>query len=182
MFRFRHSSVVSAFGVLAIALVASAGSLSVVEAPKLTFDASGEGLTVIGIKGSADKLTASDDGKDLVLTVDVNSVKTGNKTRDGHLKQRFHGHPVTLTVPKSALKMPSGKPTKGAVQGTLRANNKNESLTVNYTASGSDGVYDVKGNFTFDMLAHVGEEEICFAGVCAGNKVTVTASFKLKEK
>jgi polyisoprenoid-binding protein YceI len=179
---FRIRSVVPALGVLAVALVASAGSLSVVQAPKLTFDASGEGVTVIGIKGSADKLTASDDGKDLVLTVDINSVKTGNEKRDGHLKERFHKLPVTLTIAKSALKIPAGKPTKGAVPATLRANNKNEPVTVSYTAKGSDGAYDVTGSFVFDMLQHVAKDEICYLGICAGNKVTVTASFKLTEK
>jgi polyisoprenoid-binding protein YceI len=172
-----------ALGVLAVALVASAGSLSTVEGAKVSFKSSGKKMNELSIAGSTNKLAAKDDGTNLVLVADVAAIKTGIGKRDDHLKNKFiKVHPISLTVPKSGLKLPDGgKDVKGNVSGTLKVNNVEKPVKVSYTAKGSGGSYDVTGSFGFELTAH-GIEQPCFLGVCAGTHVDVNASFKLKEK
>lgn len=182
MFRFARSSLVPALGVLAVALVASAGSLSVVENPKVEFKTSSPKALDLSIKGSTSKLTATDDGTNLVLATSIGSIKTGMEKRDGHLKERMGKvDGITLTVPKSALKLPAGKETKGSVAGSLSLNGVTKPVTVKYTANGGDGAYDVTGDFGFELTDHKLEQP-CFLGVCAATKVAVKATFKLREK
>lgn len=181
---FRIRSVVPALGILAVALAASAGSLSAVEGAKVSFKSSGKKVNELSISGSTSKLTARDDGASLVLVADVASIKTGIGKRDDHLKNKFiKVHPISLTVPKSALKIPEdGKAvTDKTVDAKLKVNNIEKPVSVTYSAKNNGGAYEVTGKFGFELTNH-GIEQPCFLGVCAGTHVDVTAAFKLKEK
>lgn len=184
---FRIRSAVPALGVLAFTLVASAGSLNTVVGPSITFASEGKGVTVISIEGKVIALSATDDGTNLVLKTDATHVRTGNDTRDGHIVNEWiKSHPITLTVAKSALKIPTDAPTSGIVSGDLVVNNvKSEKpVKVNYTAKNAEGGgYAVTGNFKFDLANHLAEKKPPkYLGITADTLVTVKASFTIKEK
>jgi len=199
MFRFRRSSIVSAFGVLAVALVASAGTLSVPGEPPVTFLATGP----LGFKipGKIPGLKAADDGTNLKLTLPLTRVDTGLGLRDTHCKnelfvvdkeekdperkKKFGQYPnrtATLTVAKSALQFPeAGKTVNGKVTGQLLMREETKPVTITYTATRDGAGYKVDGSFVVDVekWGMTAPEKF---GVKVQKDVTVKASFKIEEK
>lgn len=182
MFRFR--SAVPALGVLAFTLVASAGSLSTVTGPNISFRSEGKGATVISIEGTIKVLSAEDDGTTLKLKTDATNIRTGNGMRDGHItKDWVKVHPIELKIAKSALKIPAGTPTSGAVPAKLLVNGEEKGVkVVNYTAKNVEGGYAITGNFKFDLKDHLGGKVPEFSFIKADTALTVTAAFNIKEK
>jgi polyisoprenoid-binding protein YceI len=184
MFRFRHSSVVSAFGVLAVALVASAGTLAVPQGQRIGFVATGP--AGFKINGSVGGLKAEDDGTNLKLIVKLETATTGNDTRDEHCRSELFKIPkgvsktASLTVAKSALKFPTGAPTSGQFSGQLSMNNKTKTVTVPYTAARKDGLIHVTGNFAFNLTDFKLDPPKKY-GVEVRDSVKVAADFNIKE-
>jgi hypothetical protein len=199
MFRFRHSSVVSAFGVLAVALVASAGTLSVPGEPPVTFLAIGP--AGFKIDGKIPGLKATDDGTTLKLSLPLTRVSTGMGLRDTHCKDEvfevnhkeekeeekkkwgeFPNKVATLTVQKSALKIPEGgKPSTGKVSGLLTVHKSQQTVSITYTATPVAGGYKVDGSFPMD-ITRWGMKPPKKFGIEVKKDVTVKASFKVEEK
>jgi hypothetical protein len=199
MFRFRHSSVVSAFGILAVAFAASAGSLSVPGEPPVTFLAIGP--AGFKIDGKIPGLKATDDGTTLKLTLPLTRVSTGMGLRDTHCKDEvfevnhqekdeekkkkwgeFPNKVATLAVQKSALQVPTeGKPTSGKVSGQLTAHQAQQTVSITYTAKKVPGGYQVEGSFPMDITRWRMKPPEKF-GIAVKKDVIVKASFKVEEK
>jgi hypothetical protein len=192
MFRFRHSSVVSAFGVLAISLVASAGSLRVHSddqnpAPALTFFV--KGPIGFDINGKFSGMKIADDGTNVTFTAPLDTISTGIGKRDKHAKETFEVSNdkykmVTVVVPKNALKHPAdGKSEDGTVTAKVTLHGETKSVPVSYKATRAGDVYKIDGKFELkNVWDGFKMTKPCMAGVCVKDDVKVAAKFSVKDQ
>jgi polyisoprenoid-binding protein YceI len=181
--RFRLSSFATALAALTVALAASADSYDVVGKSDIGFTATGPGG--LKINGTADNLTAFEQGDKLVFKASLKNVKTGIGLRDKHTKKYLDTEKwpdASLTVDKSAIKMPEdGKKTSGTVPGKFRLHGVTLDTKVNYSAERTGSTYTVGGHFGVNIVNHKIEKP-CYLGVCCDENVNVHAKFKLNAK
>jgi polyisoprenoid-binding protein YceI len=160
---------------LTVAAVASANYK--VAAPKIVMRAKGPlGLKIVG---NSSKLDVAEDDKSVTFTTELSSIKTGNDTRDSHMKERFEAakfNAITLTVPKD--KIAKG----GTIPGELKFHGVKKPVKVKYEVSGKH----VKSNFGFNVNQHgVEEKKLCAIETtktgCADPDVTIEVEFDLKD-
>jgi polyisoprenoid-binding protein YceI len=139
------------------------------------------------IEGKSSQLSVEDRGDDVVIKVPLASFKTGIDGRDTHFREKLgikgkeEGKLVwpaaSLTVAKSALKIPGG----GSTQGTFKIHGVEKEKTFKYSVTkGKDGALEVNGSFQVNVFEHGFKKEdkdFCFAGLCTNNLVNVKASF-----
>lgn len=160
---------------LTVAAVASANYK--LAAPKITMRAKGPlGLKIVG---NSSKLDISEDDKFVTFRTELSSIKTGNDTRDTHMKERFEAakfNAITLTVPKDKI----GK--GGSIPGELKFHGVTKKVKVNYEVNDKQ---HVKGNFDFNVNQHgVEEKKLCAIETtktgCADPDVKIEVEFDLK--
>jgi polyisoprenoid-binding protein YceI len=181
--RYRMSSFATALAALTVALAASADSYDVVGKSDIGFTATGPGG--LKINGTADNLSAIDQGETLVFKASLKNVKTGIGLRDTHTKKYLatdQWPDASLTVAKSAIKMPEdGKKSSGTVPGKFRLHGVTRDAKVHYSAERTGGTYTVGGHFNVNIVDHKIEQP-CYLGVCCDTNVKVHAKFKLNAK
>jgi len=127
-------------------------------------------LGTVDIKGGG-KFTAEEEGDNWVFKTNLKD-SLDVKERTEHAREHFEmgKHPkATLTIAKSALKLPEDKPVKGTVKGDLKLHGTSKPVTVTYKVSKKDGGYTIEeASFTFDYTQYI--PKICrFAGTACVN-------------
>jgi polyisoprenoid-binding protein YceI len=160
--------------------VAGRAALSTVSGSHVTFDAAGP--AGMKIEGTTTDLGATDDGTNLVVTVPLANLTTGIGLRDHHMREKYlevQKFPVaTLTIPRSALKLPSGGDSSGDAPGTLSLHGQTKPVTVHYTAKGGGSAYDAQGTFHLNMNDFAITVPV-YLGVTVKPDVDVSASFHI---
>lgn len=159
---------------LTVAAVASANYK--LAAPHITMRAKGPlGLKIVG---NSSKLDIAEDEKTVTFSTELTSIKTGNDTRDSHMKERFEAakfNAITLTVPKDKIAK------SGTIPGTLKFHGQSKPVKVVYEV----GDKHVKAHFDFNVNHHgVEEKKLCAIETtktgCADPGVTIEVEFDLK--
>ncbi len=143
-----------------------------------TFDA--KGTLGLKIHGAASKLTVTDDGKNLVVTVKVADVDTDNSLRNKHLGEDMEAatYPdITLTVPLDGLKLEG---SSGTAKGTFAIHGKTREVSFKYASTAKDGVISVDGRADLN-LSDYGVKIRSYLGVTVKPDITVAAKFALKK-
>jgi len=185
MFRFR--SVVPALGVLAVTLVASAGTyqLKADAASSITFKA--KATIGLGIPGKFSGLKVVDDGTTITLSVPANTVDTGIERRDIHAKKTLgvgkKGDTISVAVPKKELKVPADGKSDGAkVTAQVTINGQTKPVRLSYVATRTGSTYAVKGDLKLENVwANFGMEQPEMAGVTVKPEIELFTSFSIKE-
>lgn len=156
-------------------------ALSVTGTPKVSFDATG---TVMDMQGISKVVKLTDDGQQLVFTVPMATVSTDNALRDDHMLNKYvevaKFPEVSVTLPKSALKLPAadGEKLKGSATGTFTARGISQPVTVSYSAKKSGAVTKLEANFNFDVSTH-GIAIPDYMGVTIDPKMKASATVEL---
>ena len=143
-----------------------------------TFDA--KGTLGLKIHGTTSKLTVTDDGKALSVTVKIADVDTDNSLRNKHLAEDMEAplYPdITLTVPLANLKLDGGA---GTAKGTFSIHGKTKEVSFKYSTSVKDNVVSVDGSADLN-LTDFGVQIRSYLKVTVKPDITVAASFALKK-
>ena len=143
-----------------------------------TFDA--KGTLGLKIHGTASKLTVTDDGKALSVTVKIADVDTDNSLRNRHLAEDMEAalYPdITLTVPLANLKLDG---SSGTAKGTFAIHGKTKEVTFKYSTSVKDNVVSVDGSADLN-LTDFGVQIRSYLKVTVKPDITVAATFALKK-
>jgi polyisoprenoid-binding protein YceI len=167
-------------GVLSVS-VAGHAALSSPTRAHVTFRAAGPaGLT---IEGTTSDLHATDDGGNLVLVVPLANLSTGIGLRDQHMKDRYleiARYPdTTLTLARSALKLPSGgEPVEADAPATLQLHGQTRPVSVHYQATRDGDAFAAQGRFRINMT-EFGVNVPSYLGVTVKPDVDVSATFHI---
>lgn len=143
-----------------------------------TFDA--KGTLGLKIHGTASKLTVTDDGKNLSVTVKIADVDTDNSLRNKHLGEDMEAatYPdITLTVPLDGLKLEGGS---GTAKGTFAIHGKTREVSFKYATTVKDGLTAIEGSADLN-LSDYGVKIRNYLGVTVKPDITVAAKFALKK-
>jgi polyisoprenoid-binding protein YceI len=154
-------------------------ALSTATDPRVSFDASGP--AGMKIEGTTADLSVADDGVNVVTTVPLANLTTGITLRDHHMRDKYlevAKYPVaTLTVPRSALKVPqTGEQSAADVAGTVQLHGQTRPVRVHYEAKGDGASLSVRGTFHIKMT-DFGITVPDYFGVTVKPDVDVSASF-----
>lgn len=170
-----HGAICSAAVLLTVGVAAYAGnSLSAVGESAVKFEASGP--AGLKINGEASGIQASEaDGK-LKFTAPTTQFHTGIGLRDKHLREAIESekHPATtLTVDKSAIKIPEAGSASGKATGSLTLHGVTRPTPFSYTVTKKGDAYQVHGELSVNILEHQIKKP-CYLGVCVGEVVKVS--------
>ncbi len=148
-----------------------------------SFDA--KGPAGLKIHGDAKKnVTVTDDGKALVVAINVPDVDTDNSLRNGHMLEDVGAAAfpkASLTVPLDVLKVPEeGKSVEAEATGTYLMHGQTKSIPFKYTASCKGGVCTVDGSTTIN-LGDYGIKIRSYLGITVKPEVVVGAKFAVKK-
>jgi polyisoprenoid-binding protein YceI len=135
------------------------------------------------IEGTTNELKAAEAGDTLVIDVPLGNLSTGIALRDHHMKEKYlevQKYPTaTLTVARSALKVPAGADRVDAdVPGTLKLHGQSRPVTVHYDAKADGGTFAAHGKFHINMN-DFGISVPSYLGVTVKPEVDVNASFRV---
>jgi polyisoprenoid-binding protein YceI len=171
MIRRSATFVLSTAALVTLAAVAHAKLARTGDA-KVEFEA--KGPAGMKITGTTNALTVSETDSEIVLTVPLNTVKTGIALRDTHMTEKYletGKYPnAELRVAKDAVKGPSGQ-----VSGQVTIHGKTKPTNVKYTQK-PDG--NISGSFHVEMT-DFGIEKPGYSGISVQPGVEVTASFRV---
>jgi len=135
----------------------------------------------LGIEGKGNDVTVKESGDVVVVTVGLNSLKTGIDLRDKHMKEKYLETPkypqAVFSVDKSKIKFPG----EADVDGKLSLHGTTKTVKVHYSAKGTDKDGQVLGS------AHVNMKDFnievpSYLGVTVKPDVTVTLNFGVENK
>lgn len=110
------------------------------------------------VSGSTGRTSVSESGGNVTVTVNVASLKTGNNTRDEHMRNALQtsSYPdSTLVVSRSSLSFPSSGCTDNkSATGRYTLKGVEVSKTFTYKACKEDGKYKVTGSMMVNMPQH----------------------------
>lgn len=176
----------SSFGRLLVATVlvlpsAAFAAFHETGASNVTFTATG--TMGLRLEGRAHHLTVRDDGTTVTVTVPLTHVTTGIDLRDEHTRAFLdvaHHPNATLTVPRSALAIPSGAATQGDAHGTMTIHGQSHDVAFHYSAEpGADGIH-VRGTTRVDVR-HYGLEAPSYLGVHVNPDVAIHFDFHVQD-
>lgn len=178
MERKRVWSTVVSLSVITASSAVHAGLSSATDS-KVSFEAAGP--AGMKIDGETPDLSVADDGGNVVVTVPLGNLTTGIGLRDHHMKEKYLEVPkypaATLTIARSALKLPSGAdPVKADVPATLQLHGQTHPVTVHYEAKATGSVLDARGAFHINMNDY-GIAVPVYLGVTVKPDIDVAASF-----
>jgi|SRR5580692_293273 polyisoprenoid-binding protein YceI len=159
---------------------ASDAALSGPTEASVTFKVSGPaGMT---IEGTTHDLRATEDNGNLTIVVPLANVTTGIALRDKHMKDDLEApkYPeVTLTIARSALKVPGGGDrTEADAPGTLTLHGQTKPVSVHYDAKADAGSFLAHGKIHFSM-SDFGIVVPSYLGVTVKPETDVNATFKI---
>jgi polyisoprenoid-binding protein YceI len=175
----------SALFAMCVAWGASA-ALSKVGTPSVKFFAKGKGLGLVPmtVDGTSESLSVSEKAGKVTLSVPIASLKTGNDTRDRHMKDKYlHAGKfptVTLSVARAALEFPQGRPTSGSAAGELTLHGVTRPRKFSYTATPAGNAIRVTGKVHVNILEH-GIEKPEEYGVKIEPGVDVQVAFQVQD-
>lgn len=141
-----------------------------------TFDA--KGTLGLKIHGVAKKVAVKDDGTTTTVSVAMKDVDTDNSLRNKHMNEDMEGEKfpaITLSVPTSAIEIPSNG-TK-SVKGQFTLHGVTKEVPFEYSADANGAV---KGSANLN-LADFGVKIRSYLGVTVKPDITVSANFKVKK-
>lgn len=144
-----------------------------------TFDAKAN----VGLKihGDCKKVTVSDDGKMLVVSLPVKEVDTDNSLRNKHMLEDMGAEQfptITLKVPLEKLKL--DKSGDAEATGTWDIHGVSKDLPFKYTAKCSGSSCEIEGSAPVN-LADFGVKIRSYMGATVKPEITVGAKFKVKK-
>jgi polyisoprenoid-binding protein YceI len=161
--------------------VAGHAALSSPTGTQVTFRAAGP--AGLSIEGTTPDLKAAEDGGNLVIVVSLANLTTGIGLRDQHMKNRYlevARYPEsTLTIARSALKLPSGgERVEADAPGTLQLHGQTRPVSVHYQATRDGDAFAAAGRFRVDMT-EFGVNVPSYLGVTVKPDVDVFATFHI---
>jgi polyisoprenoid-binding protein YceI len=137
------------------------------------------------IKGRGDKMTVADDGKNVVITVPLAQMTTGNDLRDKHMREKYletDKYPdAELTVARWALRVPEdGTRVVAWAPGTLKLHGKSKEVKVVYKAKRSGNSYAVEATTDINVT-DFGIETPSFLSVSVKPEVDIEVNFTVQD-
>jgi polyisoprenoid-binding protein YceI len=148
---------------------------------QVTFRASGP--AGMSIEGTTTELAFADQGDNIVITVPLANLSTGISLRDRHMKEKYLEVPkfpsATLTVARSALKLPAGEAgVEADVPTSVMLHGKTRPLVVHYQVKKDGANLSTHGKFHIDMR-DFGIAVPSYLGVSVKPDVDVSANFRV---
>ncbi len=147
-----------------------------------TFDA--KGPAGFKIHGDAKKLTVTDDGKTLSVTLTLKDLDTDNDLRNKHMFEDIGAEQfpkMVLSVPLEALKVPEdGKSLDAEVTGTLNMHGQDKATPFKYTASCKAGVCTIDSSANVNVGDH-GIKIRSYLGITVKPDIVIGAKFTVKK-
>lgn len=137
----------------------------------------------LNIVGRSDTLSVRDDGTNVVVEVPIAPIKTGIELRDEHMKKHLEAESfptAVLTVPRAALKFPSGGAVSGDAQGSVKLHGQTKTVSFHYDADAKGGAIGVRGSMTVPM-SDFGIKTPKYLGVGVSNDVAVNVAFSVSD-
>jgi polyisoprenoid-binding protein YceI len=134
------------------------------------------------IEGTTTDLTVADQGDNILITVPLANLTTGIGLRDRHMKEKYleiGKYPsATLTVARSALKLPSGADKVEAdAPTTVNIHGKARPVTVHYEVRRDGSVLATRGTFHIN-ITDFGINVPSYLGVTVKPDIEVGANFR----
>ena len=134
------------------------------------------------IEGTTNDLTRAEQGDNVVITVPLANVTTGIGLRDRHMKEKYleiAKYPsATLSVARSALKMPAGADKVEAdASTTVNIHGQARPVTVHYEAKRDGSSITTRGKFRIN-LTDFGINVPSYLGVTVKPDIEVSANFR----
>jgi polyisoprenoid-binding protein YceI len=170
-----------------IVLGSSALARAALSAPTdghVSFQASGPaGMT---IEGATPDLVLVEEGESVVITVPLANLTTGISVRDRHMKEKYLEVPrfpsATLTVARSALKIPTGgDKVEADAPSTVTIHGQTRPVTVHYDAKRDGDAVSAHGKFHVNMR-DFGIDVPSYLGVTVKPDIDVAAAFRVAER
>lgn len=147
---------------------------------------SGKGPAGFKLEGKTEEVTLKDDGKTVVISVPLATLKTGIDLRDRHMREKYlevekFPHAV-LEVLWSAIQLPEeGKTTTQTVPGKMTLHGKTKDVSVTYTLKRTGDAYEASGKLPlnlkdFDIILPN------YLGVTVKPDIETLTSFQFKKK
>jgi polyisoprenoid-binding protein YceI len=135
------------------------------------------------IEGATSDLSVADHGDNIVITVPLANLTTGIGLRDRHMKEKYlelQKYPsATLSVTRSALKLPSGgEKVEMDVATTVNIHGQTRPVTVHYDTKRDGSVLSARGKFHINMT-EFGITVPSYLGVTVKPDVDVSADFRV---
>jgi len=146
----------------------------------VSFQASGP--AGMKIEGTTPDLTVADQGDNILITVPLANLTTGIGLRDRHMKEKYleiAKYPsATLTVARSALKLPSGADKVEAdAPTTVNIHGKARPVTVHYDVKRDGSTLTTHGTFRIN-ITDFGINVPSYLGVTVKPDIEVSANFR----
>lgn len=150
---------------------------------KGTAQASFKATGVAGLKfvGKTSDVDIADDGKDLTVSLKIDSIDTDNSIRNGHMKEdvEMSKFPtMALKVPLASIASEDGKSVEKDLKGTLSFHGQTKEIPFHYKASCKGGVCDVEGSADI-KLSDFGVKPRKYLGIGVHDEVTIGATFQV---
>ncbi|MFZ5444822.1 MAG: YceI family protein [Myxococcota bacterium] len=146
-----------------------------------TFDA--RGPAGFKIHGENKKVSVTDDGKALKVSLNLKDVDTDNDLRNKHMLEDVGAEQfptMSLSVPVEQLKAEDGKATSGEATGTVAMHGQTKQVTFKYTADCKAGVCAVDGTANLN-LSDYGIKIRSYLGITVKPDIVVGAKFSVKK-
>lgn len=144
----------------------------------VAFDA--KGPAGFKIRGEANKISVSDDGNVLQISVKLEDVDTGISLRNRHLREDAHAKDfptVTLSVPSDSI-VETGAPVEAL--GTFEINGQKKEVRFTYAPKCAGGSCEIEGSAKLN-LGDFGIKPRSYLGITVKSDITVSGKFKLKK-
>jgi polyisoprenoid-binding protein YceI len=144
-----------------------------------------KGTMGIKIHGHTEKVTVSDDGKTLTVTVGAADIETDNSLRNGHMREDIGAEKyktLALSVPLESLKFSEedGKTVEAEGTGDFAWHDKVVKVPFKYKATRSKGVYAVEATAKLNV-EDFGIKIRSYLGVGVKPEVDIGAKFSVKK-
>lgn len=175
------------------ALAVLVAVLCIPVAASAAFRASGTpsvSISVLGtlgmhIEGTTRELSVVDDGTNVTVRVALRNLGSGIALRDHHMRDtylqvgRFPN--AELTVPRTALRVPTSAPVTANVRGQLKVHGQTRNVTFHYEARRAGNAIRVTGRVTFNMN-DFGINVPTYMGITVRPNVDVNVQFAVIEQ
>lgn len=146
-----------------------------------------EAKTNIGIQvtGKTQELALEEKEGLVLLTVPLNTVKTGMDMRDSHMRESLEVDKfpnAQLAIPLTSLQLPeSGKQSEGSVQGDMTLHGKTLKVPVNYKLSSEGSTLKVQAQVPL-RYTDFGIPVVSRVGAKVKDDLVIKASFQAQRK
>ena len=166
----------------AVASVSAAGYAALGSASDMNVGFECTGPAGFKITGKTTELGVTEENGNVVVTVGLGKLSTGIDLRDHHMRDKYlevgKFPTTTLTIARSALKVPATGRAEGDAAGTLQLHGVSRPVTVHYDASAEGAGFLAHGKFRINMNEY-GIVVPSYLGITVKPDVDVNASFRV---